>query len=67
MQIYINSTFTVVPDSINTVGKLLDFKKVSRQGTGVGINNRLVKAVDWDSTPIKEEDRIMIVSATYGG
>lgn len=67
MKIFVNSTTKQVPEDVNTVGKLLDYLRMSRQGTGVGINNRLVASKDWDKTPIKEDDRLTVISATYGG
>lgn len=67
MLVFINSQSQNIPDGVDTVGKLLDHLRISRQGTGVGVNNRLIQARDWDNTAIHEEDRIMIISATYGG
>lgn len=67
MIVFINSTSENIPDEINTVGKLMDFKRISRQGTGVGLNGKLVPARDWDATNLKADDRIMVISATYGG
>lgn len=67
MLIYINSQATEVPDNVNTIGKLLDHLHVSREGTGVGINNHLTVACNWDKTEIHPEDRIMMISATFGG
>ena len=67
MTIYINSKQTDVPDSVDTLGKLLDHLRIPRKGTGIGINNHLTKACNWDSTFIHPEDRIMMISATFGG
>ena len=67
MLLFINNSPVEVPDSIKTIGTLLDHLRIKRQGTGVGINSRLVKAADLDNTPLKAEDRLTIISATYGG
>lgn len=67
MTVYINSELKVIPEDISTVGKLVDHLRISRHGTGVGLNNRLIPSSAWDNTYLKENDRIMIVSATYGG
>lgn len=67
MKLYINSDYKEIPDNIHTIGKLIDFLKISRQGTGVGLNNRLIPTLKWDSTSIKNDDRIMIIAAAYGG
>ena len=67
MNIYINSKYQEIPNSIDTVGKLIKFLHIKKEGTGIGINNRIVLARNWDTTSISEEDRIVIISATYGG
>ena len=67
MQIYINSKLKEVPDDVNTVGKLLQYLRIPREGTGIGINNDLLMACSWDGTPIKDGDRITMISATFGG
>lgn len=67
MHLYINSEYREIPDNINTIGKLLPFLNIPVQGTGVAVNNHLVVARNWESARINEDDRIMIISATYGG
>lgn len=67
MKLFINSSLKNIPMEIDTIGKLLDYLNITRQGTGVGLNNTLVKASAWDLTHLKDEDRITIISATYGG
>lgn len=67
MIIYINSSPRDIPENCRTVGNLLDFLNIKRGGTGIGLNNRLVPSREWDSTFLKNEDRVMIISAAYGG
>ena len=67
MIVFINSKSTEVPDTEDTVGKLMDFLRFSRQGTGVVLNNHLIRAKDWDATHLKNDDRLTVISATYGG
>lgn len=67
MTVYINSSPTELPEGIDTVGLLIDHLDISRKGTGVGLNGRLVAARDWDSTQIGHDDRLLVISATYGG
>lgn len=67
MNLYINSTLKVIPNDVDSIGKLIDFLHIARQGTGVGLNNHLIPSRDWDNTRLKEEDRLLIISATYGG
>lgn len=67
MKIYINSTLREIPEYVHTVSELLEFLRIPKTGTGVGINNRLVVAREWDMTRLNDQDRVMIISATYGG
>lgn len=67
LTIFINSKSEQIPDNVDTVGKVLDHLRIKRQGTGIGLNNHLVAAKDWDNTQVKEGDRVMIISAAYGG
>lgn len=67
MTVYINSKPTELPAEVKTISQLLKFLRIPEEGTGVGINNRLVKASDRDLTYLKDEDRLLIISATFGG
>lgn len=67
MRVYINSSSREIPKEIDTVSKLLDYMKVSKTGTGVGVNNRLVPSRDWDFQRLEEDDRITVITAAYGG
>lgn len=67
MNIILNSKSTNVPDHCSTVGEILDFLDISRKGTGVGVNNKLVKASDWDSFKVNEGDSLTVITAAYGG
>ena len=67
MTIFINSQRKDLPDEVNTVSKLLAYLKIPSAGTGVGVNNKSVPARNWEATSLQENDRVMIISATYGG
>lgn len=67
MNVYINSKLTEIPDNVDTLGKLLDYLKIPRQGTGIGVNNHLTVACNWDHTRIQNDDNILMISATFGG
>lgn len=67
MEIYVNNNRIALPVGVNTIGKLIEHLNISKTGTGVGLNNRLVPARNWDSTLLSEDDRLTVISATYGG
>lgn len=37
------------------------------KGIAVALNNQVVRKTDWESTPVTENDKILIISATKGG
>lgn len=67
MNIYVNSEYREIPENVKTVGNLLDYLDIKRTGTGVGVNNRLIVARNWDSVSLQPDDRVTIISAAYGG
>ncbi|MCH5214785.1 MAG: sulfur carrier protein ThiS [Muribaculaceae bacterium] len=67
MRIIINSQETLIPDNINTVSKLLEFQNIPEEGTGVGLNNRLIEARNRPTTLLQNGDNVIIISATFGG
>lgn len=67
MHIYINDILEVIPDNITDVEKLVKHKEIPSAGTAIAINGKLAKRENWGITPLKEDDRLMVISATYGG
>ena len=67
MIIYINSERREIPDDINNVSRLVAFLRLKKEGLGVGVNSKLIPTRNWETASIKEDDRIIIVSAAYGG
>lgn len=50
-----------------TVASLLDMKDIRHNGTAVSVNNHIVCHDCWNSHEIKDGDRIVIISAAFGG
>lgn len=67
MRLFINSKFENVPEEVRTLSELIEYLKIKKEGTGVGINGRLIPSREWNTVPLKEEDRIIIITAAYGG
>lgn len=67
MNLYINSKLNNVPDEIDNVARLLQYLHIPENGTGVSLNGKLVKAKDRSITYLKDEDSLLIISATFGG
>lgn len=65
--ILINSTLTQVPDNINTINDLLEWKNIPFQGTAVALNGKLITAKLRELTQLKDLDSLMIIRAAYGG
>jgi len=37
------------------------------KGVAVAVNGKIVKKNDWDTTPLKEGDDVVVIRAAYGG
>lgn len=66
MIVKINGKETTIPDNI-TVTELLSFLKIKQNYVAVELNKEIVKRSNWDSTNIKENDQIEIVTFVGGG
>lgn len=67
MKITVNNIVEEYQPMAMTVSELLDAKKLPKAGCAVAVNNRLVKALQWDSHKLADGDVITIISAAYGG
>lgn len=50
-----------------TVGSLLEELALRKQGIAVALNEEVVRRGDWDTTPIRDRDRVEIIHAVGGG
>lgn len=67
MHIKINNERIIIPDEQLNVKELLTSRNYPEQGTAVALNGKLVTHNNWESTYIKENDDIVIISAAFGG
>ena len=50
-----------------TVQELVNRHHVSSKGIAIAINNNVIPRLYWHETKIKENDNIIIITATQGG
>lgn len=67
MNVFFNSNETELPGNVRTVSDLLTWKEVPATGVAVAVNNRVVRKSQWDETPLKQGDRILVITAVCGG
>lgn len=67
MKINLNNESVTLPHEDCTVIELLNTKGISHNGTAVSINDRIVRHALWESTKLSEGDRVVIISAAFGG
>lgn len=67
MNIILNNVPFQLPSVDTTVLELLNSKGISHAGTAVSVNDKLVRHSEWDSTKLSEGDRVVIISAAFGG
>ncbi len=67
MILYINDKEELIKATELSLSELLASHSIPTSGTAVALNGRLVTRDKWDTVLLKNMDRIMIISAAYGG
>lgn len=66
MKISLNNTpRDITPNT--TLRQLLTNENLPQQNIAIAVNNRIVLREAWDSTLLAENDKVVIIAATYGG
>lgn len=63
MEITVNNKSLCV-DETTAVSTVVDS---DTKGVAVAVNGKIVKKNDWDTTPLKEGDDVVVIRAAYGG
>lgn len=67
MNITINDNQVILPNDYMTISDLVKWKEIPSQGTAIALNDKLIKQDMWKITYLKDQDRITIISAAFGG
>lgn len=67
MTIFFNDEPIKLPNDFMTVADLVNWKKISEQGTAIAINDKLIKRDKWNVKELNENDRVTVISAAFGG
>lgn len=54
-------------DSKTKLNTIVDTFLSDTKGVAVAINNEVVPKSQWSETPIKENDKVLLITATQGG
>jgi len=52
---------------VSTIQDLLQKLSISFEGIAVAVNEEVVSKMDWDKRSLKQNDTILIITATQGG
>ncbi|WP_462318787.1 sulfur carrier protein ThiS [Marinilabilia sp.] len=67
MIVYLNNKQVVLSDEASLY-VLLEEKGLDRKkGIAVAVNNKVIKAAEWPSRQLSENDKVLVISATKGG
>jgi sulfur carrier protein len=66
MTVYLNKE-PLQTDSSNLASLLQEKALLDKKGIAVAVNNEVVQKVNWTSTSIQENDKILIITAIQGG
>ena len=67
MKIFINNQHIELPSDEMTVAELIAWKNIPTGGTAITINYRIVRKSDRESTRLSDGDRVVVISAAFGG
>ena len=68
MEIILNNQPETIGDMKEiTITQLLAMKGISANGTAVAVNDHLICHDSWESHTLKDGDRIVLISAAFGG
>lgn len=67
MLIYLNNQPLKLDNDSISVAEFLTFKGIKSSGTAVSLNDRLIPHSKWEETSINKGDRLLIISAAFGG
>lgn len=67
MKIFINNQHVELPAGEMTVGELMEWRNIPSGGTAITLNDRIVSKSDRESTRLSDGDRIVVISAAFGG
>lgn len=67
MKIKVNNKITDLSDG-TSLSKLLEaLDMIDKKGFAIAVNDKVVRKVDWNSFELKENDKVLIITATKGG
>ncbi|WP_282037482.1 sulfur carrier protein ThiS [Saccharicrinis aurantiacus] len=66
MVIFINDEKNNVSDGA-LLSDVITTLNLQTKGLAIAVNNAIVQQQNWQSTPLKENDEVLIISATKGG
>lgn len=66
MKLFVNSKEYQLADNAS-VATLAEELQLPKSGVAVAVNNQIVKKDEWQSTVLKENDKIIIIKAVCGG
>ncbi|MBB6275263.1 sulfur carrier protein ThiS [Porphyromonas circumdentaria] len=66
MQIELNQKIKKIPDGC-TVSSLLSLEQIEGGYVAVAVNQEVIKRDNWESTYLKDGDKILVIGAVRGG
>lgn len=67
MQVTVNGTSIELEDAASLAALLQQAGYQSRAGIAAAINDEVVPQKRWESTALKQNDRVLIITASQGG
>jgi len=67
MIVYLNNEQVVLSDEASLHALLEEKGLDQKKGIAVAVNNKVIRATEWASKQLSENDKVLVISATKGG
>jgi len=67
MEIIVNQEKQIVPDNSTISSLLKEMNLTEKAGFAVALNQQVVPRNKWDSTTLKESDKVLLIEISQGG
>ncbi len=67
MKLIINNEPVEILENSISVEKLMEFRSIPTQGTAIAVNDMIIGRDKRGSHLLKDGDRVMVITAAYGG
>ena len=67
MKILLNNEPVILPEEVKTIADFTLWKEIKPLGTAIAVNGKVIPQSQWESSLIKDDESIIVITAAFGG